>query len=132
MRQQWNFAIILKVHSLRKRKQRRRIVSTDQSWIWKSGLILTMFKKIIRLQLQSEGPDGLHPMVLGRCTAELAKPLAILYGKSFEQGVVPEEWRIANVTQIFKKGNQNDIVQRLSRQVICKVKDKRNWRKKNG
>jgi hypothetical protein len=27
------------------------MVSTDQTWIWKSGSILTVFKKLIRLQL---------------------------------------------------------------------------------
>jgi hypothetical protein len=67
--------IILKVYLSRKRKQRRCMVSTDQPWVWKSGLILTVFKKLIWLQLNiSEGPDGLHPMVLRQCAVELTKP----------------------------------------------------------
>ena len=33
-------------------------------------------------------------------------PLSILYHKSMVEGVVPDDWRSANVTPIFKKGSE--------------------------
>ena len=35
---------------------------------------------------------------------ELAPALALIFSKSMEEGVVPADWRTANVTPIFKKG----------------------------
>jgi hypothetical protein len=32
--------------------------------------------------------------------------LTIIYKKSLESGIVPEDWRVANVTPIFKKGSK--------------------------
>jgi len=28
---------------------------------------------------------------------------------SFDTGIVPDDWRMANVTPIFKKGNRNKV-----------------------
>ena len=54
---------------------------------------------------KSPGPDGLHPRVLKEVAEEIAVPLTMIFNKSLQEGVVPEEWKIANVTAIFKKGN---------------------------
>ena len=34
-----------------------------------------------------KGPDGVHPMVLRECAEAVAKPLAMIYQKSFDEGV---------------------------------------------
>ena len=37
----------------------------------------------------------------------VAKPLAILYNRSLNEGFYPEVWKVANVTPIFKKGTKS-------------------------
>uniref|UniRef100_A0A8B9VCW6 RNA-directed DNA polymerase from mobile element jockey n=1 Tax=Anas zonorhyncha TaxID=75864 RepID=A0A8B9VCW6_9AVES len=39
---------------------------------------------------------------------ELAKPLSIIYQQSWLSGEVPADWRLANVTPIYKKGRRAD------------------------
>ena len=54
------------------------------------------------------GPDGIGPKILQTCTEQLAPVLAMIFRKSINQGMVPEEWRQANVVPIFKKGSKAD------------------------
>jgi len=56
----------------------------------------------------SPGPDGLHPMVLANCAAELAEPLAIIFQESYHSSILPPDWRSANIVPIFKKGDKSD------------------------
>ncbi|KAF1484195.1 hypothetical protein FQV17_0002995, partial [Megadyptes antipodes antipodes] len=57
---------------------------------------------------KSMGPDGIHPRVLRELAEELAKPLSIIYQQSWLMGEVPDDWRLANVTPIYKKGRKED------------------------
>ncbi|KFP33247.1 RNA-directed DNA polymerase from mobile element jockey, partial [Colius striatus] len=57
---------------------------------------------------KSMGPDGMHPRVLRELTDMIAKPLSIISGQSWRTGEVPEDWRKANVTPVFKKGRKDD------------------------
>uniref|UniRef100_A0A8B9TVH4 BACK domain-containing protein n=1 Tax=Anas platyrhynchos TaxID=8839 RepID=A0A8B9TVH4_ANAPL len=57
---------------------------------------------------KSMGPDGIHPRVLRELAEELAKPLSIIYQQSWLSGEVPADWRLANVTPIYKKGRRAD------------------------
>uniref|UniRef100_A0A8B9CU89 Reverse transcriptase domain-containing protein n=1 Tax=Anser brachyrhynchus TaxID=132585 RepID=A0A8B9CU89_9AVES len=57
---------------------------------------------------KSMGPDGIHPRVLSKLAEELAKPLSIIYRQSWLSGEVPVDWRLANVTPIYKKGQRVD------------------------
>ncbi|GAB0199184.1 mitochondrial enolase superfamily member 1 [Grus japonensis] len=90
---------------------------------------------------KSMGPDGIHPRVLRELAEELAKPLSIIYQQSWLTGEVPDDWRLANVMPIYKKGQKEDlgnyrpvsltlvpgktmvqlILSVLTRQVTCKV-----------
>ncbi len=68
-----------------------------------------VLKKIKALRKDAAaGPDGLTPRVLKEFEAQLAKPLEILFNKSIRTGEIPEDWRKANVTPIFKKGTKGD------------------------
>ncbi len=65
-----------------------------------------VMKKLRELNpTKSPGPDGIHPKVLRETANVIAYPLSLVFNKSLSEGVVPEEWKIANVTAIFKKGN---------------------------
>ncbi|KAK4806943.1 hypothetical protein QYF61_027310 [Mycteria americana] len=57
---------------------------------------------------KSMGPDEIHPRVLKELAEVLTKPLSIIYQQSWLTGEVPVDWRLANVTPIFKKGRKED------------------------
>ena len=54
------------------------------------------------------GPDGLSTRLLIGLKEELVKPLTILFRKSMEDARIPDEWRDAIVTPIFKKGKKTE------------------------
>jgi len=53
----------------------------------------------------SGGPDNIPPMFLKNCASALAAPLASLFQTSFRTGFLPDIWKMAFVTPIFKKGD---------------------------
>ncbi|XP_059587158.1 cyclic GMP-AMP synthase isoform X1 [Alligator mississippiensis] len=58
--------------------------------------------------LKSAGPDNLHPRVLKELVSIIAQPVAQIFENSWRSGVVPEDWKKANVVPIFKKGRKVD------------------------
>lgn len=55
---------------------------------------------------KSPGPDGLHPCILKELAKQLAEPVAFLFNKSLSEGKLPNIWKDANVTPLFKKGEK--------------------------
>ena len=50
----------------------------------------------------------IHVRVLRELAEVIAKPLSIIYQRSLLAGEVPEDWRLASVTTIYKKGCRED------------------------
>ena len=50
---------------------------------------------------KSLGPDGMHPRVLKEMAGEIANALVVFYQNSLDSGVVPADWKTANVTPLF-------------------------------
>ena len=68
-----------------------------------------VIKKLKDLNVtKSPGPDEIHPRILKEAAPSLAPALAILYNNTLKSHEVPDEWRTALITAIFKKGDKSD------------------------
>ena len=82
-------------------------------------------KKIMNLRKGSApGPDHITPTLLQETSDAIVRPLAIIFAKSLAEGIVPDDWRCANITPIFKKGSKSSAgnyrpVSLTS--VVCKI-----------
>ncbi|KFV78523.1 hypothetical protein N308_05958, partial [Struthio camelus australis] len=57
---------------------------------------------------KSMGPDGMHPRVLRELADVITRPLSIIMERSWRSGELPEDWKKANVTPVFKKGKKEE------------------------
>ena len=59
-------------------------------------------------EFAAPGPDDVMNKLLIELANEIAKPLAILFTKSMENARIPYDWRLSNVTPIYKqKGSKS-------------------------
>ena len=56
---------------------------------------------------KSPGPDRIFPRTLREVCVEIAGALTEIFQMSLETGIVPEDWRIAHVVPLFKKGSRS-------------------------
>ena len=57
-------------------------------------------------QDKAGGADELVPRLLILIKDEISYPLTVLFKKSLAEGVVPEDWKRANVSPIYKQGKK--------------------------
>ena len=57
---------------------------------------------------KSPGPEDIPARILKEVAVSVAPFLKIVFEKSLSEGRVPNDWKIANVTPIFKSGEKDD------------------------
>ena len=51
----------------------------------------------------------MQPRVLMEVAEPVSEMLTDIFKSSIESGQVPEDWRVANVTPLFKKGSREEL-----------------------
>ena len=51
----------------------------------------------------SPGVDGIPPKLLKDIVEQISTPFAKAFNLSQEEGIVPSEWKVPNITPLFKK-----------------------------
>ena len=73
---------------------------------------------------KSPGVDGIPPKLLMETVEQISIPLARVFNLSLKEGVVPFEWKEANIIPLFKKGSRNkseNYIPVSLTSVICKL-----------
>ena len=82
-------------------------------------------KKIKKMKVnKSPGVHGIPPKLLLEIVEQISTPPAIFFNFSLDEGIVPSEWKVANITPLFKKGSRNkaDNYRPVSlASVVCKL-----------
>ena len=82
-------------------------------------------KKSLKLKSnKSPGPDSIHPRVLHDTAETIALPIMLIFCMSIKTKCLPHDWKVANISAIFKKGNKsypNNYRPVSLTSVVCKV-----------
>ena len=73
---------------------------------------------------KSPGVDGISHKILKETVKQISSPLAHVFKISLQEGIVPLEWKEANIIPLFKKGSRNKSVNYRPvslTSVICKL-----------
>ena len=84
--------------------------------------------KINNLKINSAGgPDMIDSKVLKAASDIISYPLAVLFNRSMQEGIVPQDWKDANICPIYKKGSKsspNNYRPVSLTSLVCRVMEK--------
>ena len=68
-----------------------------------------VLKKLVSLDTSKcPGADNIHPRVLFELRHEITPSLTRLFNDSLKSGILPDEWKIAKVVALHKKGEKSN------------------------
>ena len=90
-----------------------------------------VYKKLQKLKIdKSPGPDDLHPRLLKELCFVISHPLSMIFKNSFQCGEIPDDWKEAVVSAIFKKGEHkkpNNYRPVSLTSIVCKLMESIVW-----
>ena len=85
---------------------RRRINGEEVNFMSAENII----KAVQSIKMKnSEGSDRIPQRILIDGISILLEPLSKLFYNIYEKKEIPEQWKMAKITPVFKKGNKNDV-----------------------
>ena len=81
-------------------------------------------QKIKKMKDNKSPGVGIPPKLLKEIVEQISIPHAKLFNLSIEEGIVPSEWKEANITPLFKKGSRNtpeNYIPVSLTSVVCKL-----------
>ena len=67
------------------------------------------------------GQDQIPPRLLKECAHQIAPSLSLLFNRSLSEGSLPDEWKLANIVPVHKKGEKTDVVNYRPISLLCIV-----------
>ena len=58
---------------------------------------------------KAQGPDGIHGKILKNCAINISYPLSLLFKLSYCSSSLPDEWKLAHVVPVHKKGSKANV-----------------------
>ena len=58
---------------------------------------------------KAQGPDNISGVVLKKCSKALCQPLSLIFQLIYNTGLIPHQWKLANIVPVFKKGDNKDV-----------------------
>jgi hypothetical protein len=58
---------------------------------------------------KASGPDGITARLLIETSEQIAPSVTLLFNKSLEEGVFPDEWKLAYIVPVYKKDNRQYV-----------------------
>jgi len=101
--------ICLKYNTAERKQSRRLLECVEDNFLMqlvKENRVRDHLNKLDTRK--SMGVNGMHPRVLRELADVVAQSLSIIFHRSWTTGEVPEDWRKAIVTLVFKKGKKED------------------------
>jgi hypothetical protein len=84
-----------------------------------------------------EGYDRIPMRILKDGASVLRSPLSSLFRRIYEKKEIPEQWKVAKVIPLHKKGNKQDVANYRPISNLCSISKetntetaRRNWRRK--
>ena len=80
----------------------------------------TVEKKLKKLKIfKSPGIDNIHRRMFKELSLVISHFITNLYNHSLASGQLPEDWKLSNITILFKKGSRSNVGNYKSISLIC-------------